>query len=122
MNLGQLLDPAWVQAGCPVRWEPVKPKGIPEQELRVVTTAVPVVEKLRTIGRRTGLTARICSVLAEQTEPMTALDVAQFIPASDARRVANAMNNLLHSHRVKRSGRWGSYSYVITQKGRDFIA
>lgn len=120
MNLAQTFDPDWVQNGCQTRFEPQRPKELPEVELRVVTAAAPALKSPK-IGRRTGLTARICAVLASHEGPLTAHQISGLVPASDARRVSNSMNTLLHTHRVKRSGRWGAYSYQITQHGRDYL-
>lgn len=120
MNLAQTFDAEWVQNGCQTRFEPQRPTNMPEVELRVVTAAAPAL-KPPTIGRRTGLTARICAVLASQQGPLTASEIAGMVPASDVRRVSNAMNTLLHSHRVRRAGRWGAYSYQLTQIGRDYL-
>lgn len=122
MNRAQLIDPEWVQRGCPVRYEPARPKDLPQVELRVVTAAEAPVVKPPKIGHRTGLTARICAVLASQERPLTAHEISGLVLDSYARRVSNAMNTLLHTHRVKRSGRWGAYSYEITQHGRDYLA
>jgi len=123
VNLAQLIDAEWVQAGCKRRFALQRPAPAPDADepQRRVPRAGP--EPVVAVTRKPGtVAATVLQVLAQASAPRSLRQVVESAPRFPRSTVSTWLVHLTATGEVKRTNADKPYLYAITAFGRSRLA